>query len=60
MSKVKCIYDRLQLLYPNDVIIDDKVYPSFGKKKCFYETIAYPITIVLGPAVSYINVNNNC
>ena len=51
MKKGHKLYDQLQSQLPDDVILEDRLNLSIGKRLRHIELLGYPITIVLGKKV---------
>ena len=51
MKKGHELYDKLQSQLPDDVILEDRLHLSIGKRLRHIELLGYPITIVLGKKV---------
>ena len=51
MKKGHELYDKLQSQLPDDVILEDRLHLSIGRRLRYIELLGYPITIVLGKKV---------
>ena len=51
MKKGHELYDKLQSQLPDDVILEDRLHLSIGKRLRHIELLGYPITIVFDKKV---------
>ena len=51
MKKGRELYDKLQSQLPDDVILEDRLHMTVGKRLRHIELLGYPITIMMGKKV---------
>ena len=46
------LYDKLESMYPGEVVLDDRSQLSIGERVRHIELLGYPIAVVIGSKVS--------
>ena len=51
MQRSEQLYDQLSKLYPGEVILEDRVYLTLGKRIRICEELGYPVVVLVGHKV---------